>query len=138
MFRLIRRSDHMLLLLNGLLLLLIALVPFATALLADYLARPDLVRQQVAAVVFNGLYFAIALAFNGLWRYAAHGLRLLAPDAHPAQVNAITRSYVWGPVLYGLALTLAFISARASVLLNVALAIYWALPPLRRVRSRAA
>lgn len=138
MFRLIRRCDHMLLLLNGLLLLLIALVPFATALLADYIAKPDPVRQQVAAVVYNGLYVVIALAFNALWRYAAHGLRLLAPDAHPAQVNAITRSYVWGPVLYGLALALAFISVPASVLLNVALALYWALPPLRRVRARPA
>jgi uncharacterized membrane protein len=136
MFRLIHRSDHTLLLLNGLLLLLIALVPFATALLAEYFPSTHPVDQRVAAVVFNGLYFAIAVVFNLVWRHAARGLRLLAPDAHQGQTDAITRSYVWGPALYALAVALALVNAAAGVLLNVALAVYWALPPLRRVRAR--
>jgi uncharacterized membrane protein len=134
MFRLIARSDHTLLLLNGALLAVIVLVPFSTALLSEYLSQltsPDL---RVAAAVFNGVYFVMAICFNLLWFYAARGLRLLAPDAHQGQVDAITRSYLWGPPLYAVAVALALVSALAGVLLNVALAIYWTLPPLRRVR----
>jgi uncharacterized membrane protein len=136
MFRLIHRSDHTLLLLNGLLLLLIALVPFATALLAEYFTSSLPEDARVAAVVFNGLYLAIAVVFNLVWLHAARGMRLLAPEAHQAQTDAITRSYVWGPALYALAVALAFVNAAAGVLLNVALAVYWALPPLRRVRTQ--
>jgi uncharacterized membrane protein len=138
MFRLIQRSDHTLLLLNGALLAVIVLVPFSTALLAEYLAGPPTLNQRVAAAVFNGVYFVMAIFFNLVWRHAARGLRLLAPGSHQRQADAITRSYVWGPVLYALAVILAFISVPVSVLLNVALAIYWTLPPLRRVRRRPA
>jgi uncharacterized membrane protein len=136
MFRLIERSDHTLLLLNGVLLLLIVLVPFSTALLAGYLVHSHPQDQRVAAVVFNGVYFVIAIVFNLVWRHAARDLRLLAPDAHQGQADAITRSYIWGPVLYALAVALAYFNAWAGVLLNVALAVYWALPPQRRVRQR--
>jgi uncharacterized membrane protein len=135
MFRLIARSDHTLLLLNGALLAVIVLVPFSTALLAEYLARPPSLDRNLAAVVFNSLYFVMAICFNLLWFYAARGMRLLASDAHQGQVDAITRSYRWGPPLYAVAVGLALVNAWAGVLLNVALAVYWTLPPLRRVRT---
>jgi uncharacterized membrane protein len=146
MFRLIQRSDHTLLLLNGALLAVIVLVPFSTALLAEYLTGPpslnqtlnQTLNQKVAAAVFNGVYFVMAIFYNLVWRHAARGLRLLAPDAHQGQTDAITRSYLLGPALYGLAVVLAFINVWASVLLNLALAVYWTLPPLRRVRARPA
>ncbi len=136
MFRLIHRCDHALLLLNGVLLLLIVLVPFSTALLAQYIASPRSADQdqKVAALVFNGVYVVISIAFNLVWRHAAQGMRLLAPDAHQDEADAITRGYLRGPLFYALAFALAFINVWASVLLNVALAVYWALPPRRRVR----
>ncbi|HEY7984252.1 MAG TPA: TMEM175 family protein [Ktedonobacterales bacterium] len=136
MFQLIHRSDHALLLLNGVLLLLVALVPFSTALLAEYINSPRLADQKVAALVYNGVYVVIAIVFNLLWRHAAQGQRLLAPDAHQGETDAITRGYVRGPVFYALAFVLALVNVPASVLLNVALAVYWALPPRRRVRLR--
>ena len=134
MFRLIHRCDHGLLLLNGVLLLLIALVPFSTALLAEYFTSSRPVDGKVAALAYQGLYVVISIAFNLVRRHAAKGLRLLAPDAHQGETDAITRGYLRGPLFYGLAFALAFINVLASVLLNVALAVYWALPPRRRVR----
>ena len=52
LFRLIKRTDQMFLLLNGFLLLVVTTIPFATALLAEYLQDPD---KRVAQVVYCGV-----------------------------------------------------------------------------------
>ena len=125
LFTLIRRADHTLLILNGLLLLGVTVVPFPTALLASALHRPD---ARVAALVYAGTFTAIAIVFNLLWHYSATGGRLLDPRVNPRAVRAITRAYALGPLVYGLAWCLAFVSVAASVGLTVALAVYFALP----------
>src|SRR4051812_14906487 len=51
LFTVIRRSDNNLMLLNGLLLLGVILVPFPTALVAEYLQHRD---EAVAVIVYNG------------------------------------------------------------------------------------
>jgi len=68
LFRIIARADHALLIWNGLLLLGITFVPFPTALIAEYIQRPD---QRTAAMVLGGTYVFLALMFNGLWWHAA-------------------------------------------------------------------
>ena len=125
LFTLIRRADHTLLILNGLLLLGVTVVPFPTALLASALHRPD---ARVAALVYAGTFTAIAIVFNLLWHYSATGGRLLDPRVNPRAVRAITRAYALGPLVYGLAWCLAFVSVAARVGLTVALAVYFALP----------
>ncbi len=134
LFTLIRRSDDVLLLLNGLLLLGITFVPFPTAVLAEYFPRSE---GHVAAEVYSGTYIALAIFFNLLWRYASHQGRLLGKGADPHTVAAITRGYSFGPPTYLLSFILAFLSAEASLAMNLALAIFWALPsqnPLVRKR----
>lgn len=123
----IHRSNDALLVFNLLLLLGVTAVPFPTAVLAAHLGRPG---QRAAALLFNGTYFFIALAFNALWRYAASGnRRLLAVDVDVASVERITRQYAFGPVSYLVCLILAWVSVPASLALNVALAGFFALPP---------
>ncbi len=80
MFRLIRRSNHVFLMINGLLLMFVTLVPFPTALLAEHIAQPG---GTAAAAVYSGTFVFIALLFNALWRYAAQGRRLLASEPQP-------------------------------------------------------
>ena len=77
LFRLIRRTDHLFLLINGLLLLIITTYPFATNLLATYLRQPD--DKRVAQLIYVGLSLLMAVTFNGMWRYASHDNRLLDP-----------------------------------------------------------
>ncbi|HEX9247158.1 MAG TPA: TMEM175 family protein [bacterium] len=125
MFTLIRRTDDGLLVLNGLLLLGVTFVPFPTGVLAEYTPRAA---GRVAAAVYSGTYVAIAIFFNLLWWYAAHRKRLLRSAADRAVVQAITRAYSIGPLCYALAFGLAFQSVAASLVLNLALAIFWALP----------
>ena len=127
LFTHIRKCDDLLLLFNLLLLLGVTAVPFPTAVLAAHLGKPG---ARTAVVLYNGTYLFISIWFNLLWRYAASKKRrLLAADVDEASVKHITRQYAFGPVLYLICLGLAFVSVAASLILNGALACFFALPP---------
>ena len=130
----IRRIDHMLLVLNGALLLGVTAVPFPTAVLAQYLGKAD---EKAATMLYAGTYVVVAIFFNVLWRYAASGHRLLGEEVDEAEVNRITRQYAYGPLLYLACFVLAYINVAASLALNVALAIFFALPPNKVTRAKA-
>ena len=138
LFTLIKRSDNMLLVSNGLLLLGVTFVPFATAVLAEYIPRAG---APVATAMYSGTYTVVAIFFNLLWHHASHKNRLLDHRADPEMIDAITRGYKFGPLLYFVTFVLAFISVPASLAMNLALAIFFALPsqnPLvkRKVAAR--
>ena len=123
-FNHIKSSNDVLLALNLLLLMLIVIVPFPTALLADY-HEPQ---YNLAAEIYSGVFILLAIVFNRLWHYASHHNRLLDRQADPRAVKTITRQYRFGPLLYLVAFALAFIYAPASILWNLLLAIFFALP----------
>lgn len=124
MFTHIRRSNDTLLVLNLLLLLGVTAVPFPTAVLASSLGTPE---QRTAAIFYNGVYIMIAVFFNVLWRYAVR--HQLLDKSLAASAAMISRQYALGPLMYALCLALAFVDVRVSLGVNVALAIYFALPP---------
>ena len=123
----IKRSDNTLLLLNLLLLMIIVLIPFPTALMADYITKlgPD---QLTAALVYNGTFLLMAICFNLLWRYASYKNRLLNPNANMREVQAITGQYNLGPLFYIITFIIAFVSPLVSVTLELLLAIFFAVP----------
>jgi uncharacterized membrane protein len=127
LFRLVRRSSHGLLIWNSLLLLVISVVPFPTALVADYLPSFD-ATAQVALAVYSGWGIVIALAYNGLWWHMSSGNRLINRKADPREVRAVTQAYFFGPILYLAALLAALVSAQASVAINLFLVIFFSLP----------
>jgi TMEM175 potassium channel family protein len=135
MFTHIRRSDNTLLFLNNLLLLGVIVVPWPTGLLALYLGplATDMDRAGVA-MLYSGWYVVLAIFFNLLWRYASSGDRLLGGRVDRRAVAAITRQYRFGPLIYAVAFALALAGiwlpplVTASVVLNLALAVYFALP----------
>jgi TMEM175 potassium channel family protein len=123
LFTHIRRTTGAFLFLNGLLLLFVTVVPFPTSLISAHLRSAD---AKTAAAIYAGTYFAIAIAFNTLWRYASSGRRLIDPASPPEAVEAITHNYSFGPVLYLAAFALAFFSVTASLALCMGLAIFFA------------
>lgn len=126
LFTHIKRTDNNLLVLNLLLMLVIVFIPFPTALLAlQYATHPEM---HYAAVLYSGTNVLLAIVFNVLWRYASHKNRLLDPKADPHAVQAITRQYRFGPLLYLIILVIAWLSAPVSVILNLLLAVFFALP----------
>jgi TMEM175 potassium channel family protein len=128
-FTLVARSDDRLLFYNGLLLMGVTIVPFPTSLVAEYLRHDG---EQTAAVVYSATFVVTAICFNLLWRTAATGNRLLHAHADPGAVKRIWDSFRYGPIWYVLAFGLAFVSVIASLVLNLALALYYAAPEMPR------
>ncbi len=125
LFEQIKRKDHALMLLNGLLLMLVTLIPFPTSLVAAYLQTPY---AKTALAVYCGLNFGMAAAFNLIWNHAAQDGRLLADDHDRRRVRQITDQYRLGPILYIATFALTFVSAAACCLALAGLAVFFALP----------
>jgi uncharacterized membrane protein len=90
MFDHIRAADRTVLLLNTLLLMVVAFLPFATSVLADALRSGH---GQRTAVVFYGIAFDVtALTFNAVWQYACRH-RLLSQALDSAGATAISRRF---------------------------------------------
>jgi uncharacterized membrane protein len=130
LFRHIRRSDDGFLVLNGLLLMAVSIVPFPTAVLSSWCcsSATRIHDAETAAAVYSGVFVAIAVLFNVLWRYAAHRGRLLATGFDEREVAAISRQYRFGPLFYLAAFVLAFVNVLASVGMCMALAVFFGLP----------
>ena len=122
-FRLISRSDHILLFLNIVFLMCVAFIPFPTALLADYLSGTN-EHRTTAVAVYSGTLAVTAIFFTILWLYAAGNYRLVDPHL----LRAMMRRYVFGMILYILTFALAFVSPAASLALIVILALIFVLP----------
>ena len=90
MFDQIRAADRIVLLLNTVLLMVVAFLPFATSVIAGALRSGD---GERTAVGFYGIAFAVtALTFNGVWQYACRR-RLLSEALSPAGATAISRRF---------------------------------------------
>ncbi len=131
----IKRINTVLVLLNLLLLLIIVFIPVPTGLLAEYFRRPS---QHAAAVIYSGTCLLMACCFNLLWRYASYHNRLLGRNADSQAVAAISRQYLFGPLLYLFSFGLAWVNTPASIFVNFALALFIALParPPRQLAQR--
>ena len=90
MFDHIRAADRIVLLLNTVLLMVVAFLPFATSVIAGALRSGH---GERTAVGFYGIAFAVtALTFNGVWQYACRR-RLLSEALSPAGATAISRRF---------------------------------------------
>ena len=133
MFDHIRVADRVMLLLNTLLLMIVAFLPFATSVLAGATRRGHGLRT---AVVFYGIAFdATALTFNAIWRYARrHQLLSKALDA--AGASAIGRRFqlalAWLTTGALLGLLIPFLGVAVIAAFN---AYYWL--PVRGESPRA-
>lgn len=127
MFTHIKKSDDVLLVLNLALMFGVCVIPFTTALLAAHLGHPG---ARVAVVVYDSAYFVIAIFFNWLWRYAARrDGHLLSSEVNREAAQRITEQYNYGPVAYAIAIAIAWVSITASLLINLVLALFFAIPP---------
>ncbi len=125
LFTAIRRSDTGLMLLNGLLLFGVILVPFWTALVAQFLQQPD---ETLAVMLYNGWFVIVSIFFNALWRYAAHDNRLFSEQTDRPLVSSITRQYNFGPPMYIITVLLALIHPLLGIVTSFAMAIFFAVP----------
>jgi uncharacterized membrane protein len=96
LFKLVRCTDATLLFTNGLFLMLVTVVPFPTAVVAEYLRTPA---APAACTFYAGFFVLISVGFWVL-RWAASRKAVLDPEASEAMVERLRRNYRLGPPLY--------------------------------------
>ena len=133
-FDLIDRVDRTMLLLNTTLLLMIAFVPFPTAVLAQFIETDG---ARAAAVLYGATLTLTAINFFFWWRYASRDRRLIAAGVPDHVVDDITRAYVPGTLLYGGSAIVSFFAPWVGAALYLGIAVFYALP-LRQWRAQLA
>jgi uncharacterized membrane protein len=116
--------DRVLLFLNMLLLLGIVFIPFPTALIAEHIRDGD---ARTATLAYGCTGIVLAMFFNALWHYGAHGRRLLRADTRMREVSGITRSYLPGIPLYLTGTLVSFASPVASAAVYAGIAVFYAI-----------
>lgn len=124
LFRQVGRTDRTLVLLNLMLIMLVAFIPFPTSIVAEFVREPD--ERRAAALLYGITLTTTAVCFLALWLYASHRGRLLHKEADPRTVSGITRSYLPGAPIYGLATVTAFFAPLVSLAMFGAIAVFYA------------
>jgi uncharacterized membrane protein len=121
--RSITRVDRTLLFLNLVLLLFVVLIPFSTAIVADYFSRHDW-NTQVAMMIYGGVFLGMSAGFATIFEWTLHGQRVyqpLPPEQHwPARVR-----FAGGGLIYVAAIVIALASDVASFVLIAVTAVYY-------------
>jgi uncharacterized membrane protein len=122
--RAVTKVDRTLLFLNLVLLLFVVLIPFATAVEADYFPHND-ENAQLAMALYAGVFLGMSVGFAGIFEWTLHGhlrvARPLPPEKHwPARAR-----FVGGGLVYVVAIIVAQFSAIASFVLIALVAVYY-------------
>ena len=127
LFKLVRRTDEWLPFANGILLLVVSFVPFPTAVMAAYWKTPN---QQMGVLFYSGTFILLALTYNLVWFCISHKDRLVDRKLDHQKIEAVSRQFVVGPLMYIAAFAVGFWSPLASLVMNMIYAIFFAIPGL--------
>ena len=123
----LRLVDQSVLMLNLLLLMCVGVLPWTTALLAEYLHHGS--GQSLAAAIYAGSFLLMSLVFYALQRHTLfareHLLHEESRRLDRARIAARSRR---GLLPYALAVGIAPVSAYVTLGICAALAIYYAVP----------
>jgi uncharacterized membrane protein len=132
MFLHIDKTDNGFLLLNVLQLMVIAFIPFPTAVLAESIAAGS---EIALATTFYGVTLvAVGLLVNLMWWYAVRG-GLLKKNLGEAKVRLLTRRFLIGPASYAVATSVALVLPWAALAIFVGINVYFLWPRWRNNRS---
>jgi uncharacterized membrane protein len=134
MFERIALVDRRLLFLNLFLLMGIAWLPFPTALLAQYVDQ-GASNSHLAAAMYSTTMMLIGVVFLLMWHHLSRHPDLLVPGIDEQMVRGAMHRSLVGPVVYGLTIGLAFISAVACFVVYGLIALYFAAGPSSRVAT---
>jgi uncharacterized membrane protein len=127
----LERVDRGLLFLNLILLLFVALIPFPTKVLAQYLQSGG-ADAHVAAAAYGVAMILMGLSFSILNYYAtARGLMA----GHERLTFSQQVRFSIGLLMYAVGTGVALIDARIALLIYAALAVYYVIEPLMAANS---
>jgi len=122
LFKNLRNTDNLVMVSNGLLLLLVALVPFPTKTLGLYLQTEAF---KTAVIFYTGYFVLISIAFRLLWHAASRNRDLLIHGLTEIKISRITRTENIGLLFNSIIFLVAFINPWASLTLSFIMWIYW-------------
>ena len=119
--------DHAILVLNLLLLLTIGVLPFSTALMAEYLDASH--GQNLAAVIYGGSFLLMSLAFFAMQRHLLLSKQHLLKDHLTPEVRqAVLRRNAMGLLPYAVATVGGVLSPYLTLAICAGVAVFYALP----------
>jgi uncharacterized membrane protein len=122
LFHFIKRVDRTILVINLLLLMCVAFIPYPTALIGEY-------RTSLPVVVFYGLTLALTgFAYNALWFYVVRRYITSQKIIHQKTVQKATIWTLSYPISYLVAAGLAFININLSIVLYILIPSFYLLP----------
>jgi uncharacterized membrane protein len=124
-FEQVRQVDGPLLLFNLNLLLWTALLPFPTAVMAEYLPHGG-TDAETAMAVYGGVILACAVSFSALYFWVSHDARIIGSLPSPEAVRAARIRFSIGLAFYAVALGLSWVAPYAALVLHAAMALYYA------------
>ena len=122
------KANHTLLVFNLLLLMAIAVIPFTTALVADYLRESE--GEKLAAAIYGGSLLLMGLSFFATQAYVLYGEggQLARAEIGAAERAAIRRRNLTGIAPYAVATAVAPLSPYLTLAICGAVALFYALP----------
>ena len=104
-------------------LLFISIIPWPTALAADY-ARRDVADARAAAILYAATMLMMGLTFTWSWRYLDAHAELVAEPARGAFPAGTRRAFL-GSLVYLLAILVAVVSATATCAVDGSVGFYF-------------
>jgi uncharacterized membrane protein len=122
LFKMMNKSDNSIMITNGLLLMLVALVPFPTKTLGEYLLSSGF---KTAVIFYTAYFVLISIAFRLLWYAATRKAGILMNDVTAAQINETTRNENIGLTCNAIIFGVAFINPWVALALSFIMWVYW-------------
>jgi TMEM175 potassium channel family protein len=135
-FRNIKSIDRALLFFNLFLLMFVVAIPFATALVADYLNKGH--AGNVAVALYSAVMLAHAATWTGLWWWVSGHPALLADHVDPVLARKARWRFGMGTPVYAGAVVVSFVSAPLTLLGHFIVAIVYSFEQLRVERPGGA
>lgn len=126
--QLLASTDHSTQVLNLLLLLPVSVLPWPTAVLAEYARAGSAADQRTAVLLYGVTSSLMSIAFNLLWRYLMRHPELLRPEIDDELLAVRNRRYNLGVVIYPIATALGLLNLPLFLGLMLALAGLYLLP----------
>ena len=121
-FKNLRNTDNAVMISNGVLLMIVALVAFPSKTLGQFLLTDAL---QTAVIFYTGYFVLISIAFRILWQTIVRNKNLWAHGLTAAQIQRTTKNENIGLICNTVIMLAAFLNPWIALALSFMMWIYW-------------
>ena len=120
----LKKVNRTVLFLNLMVLMVVAVIPWTTAVLAEHWGDPESAR--IAAILYSALTVVYAVAFMIFWWYITHVGRLFHDRVNREGARATRLRFGLGSIAYPVTLLISFFSAPFALAAHFVIALYYA------------